>query len=138
MRCCDILLDHAPRRFGKALFLKFEHRPKYLYAYVSGEKDSYEISKQYWTEIAERLKESGFDRVLIDEDIEEVVSLMDEFQLVSELPEIGFTGIRIAFYDRKIEHKDLNEFGELVASNRGMNARVFNDLELAVAWISSH
>ena len=36
----------------KTYQLKFEYRPKYLYAYVTGETDSYEISKQYWQEIS--------------------------------------------------------------------------------------
>ena len=48
---------------------------------------------------------------------------------------MGFGGIRIAFYDRKIEHHELNEFGALVASNRGIDAKVFNDLKLAKEWV---
>ncbi len=121
----------------KLYSLTFEHRPKYLYAYVKGERDSYEISKQFWTEIAGEIQRSGYDRVLVDEDIEESASMIDIFQLVSEFSEMGLIGIRIAFHDRKIEHADLNGFGELVASNRGLNGRAFNDMDLAEAWISS-
>ena len=115
--------------------LSFEHRPTYLYAYVSGEHDSYEISRSYWQEISDHLKTTDYQRVLVDEDIEEVVSVTDVFKLVSEFPKMGFAGIRIAFYDRKIEHHDLNEFGALVASNRGIDAKVFNDLKLAEEWV---
>lgn len=117
--------------------LTFERRPKYLYAYVAGEKDNYDISKAYWQEIADCLEETGYDRVLIDEDIEEAASVTDVFQLMSELPAMGYTGVRIAFYDRKIEHSDLNAFGELVASNRGLNGRVFNDIKLAEEWAAA-
>jgi len=122
---------------AKNYSLSFEHRPDYLYAYVSGEQDSYEISKQYWLEIAEQLKHTDYLRILVDEDIEEAASVADVFKLVSEFPRMGFSGIRIAFYDRKIAHHDLNEFGALVASNRGMDGKVFNDLELAEKWITS-
>lgn len=119
----------------KPYTLTFDHRPEYLYAAVCGDKDSYAISKQYWMEIAAHLKETDYRRLLIDEDIEQAASVTDVFQLVSELPGMGFTGIRVAFCDRKIEHKDLNDFGELVGSNRGLNGRVFNDVKLAEEWI---
>lgn len=121
----------------KLYSLTFEHRPQYLYAYVVGEKDNYEISRQFWQEIADHLKQTDYDRVLIEENIEESASLMDVFRLVSEIVSMGFSGIRVAFHDRKIEHNELNEFGALVASNRGLNARVFNDGELAERWITS-
>ena len=117
--------------------LSFEHRPDYLYAYVTGVKDNYDISRRYWQEIADHLRTTGYKSVLVDEDITEPASVIDVFQLVSEFPAMGFTGIRIAFYDRKIEHHELNSFGELVASNRGMNGRVFNDIDSAEKWIVS-
>lgn len=126
-----------PSDQAKPYSLAFEHRPQYLYAYVSGEHESYEISKSFWTDIAERLNETEYDRVLVDEDIEEAPSMMDVFQVVSELPAMGFSGIRIAFHDRKIEHKDLNDFGELVGTNRGLNGRAFNDLDEAEKWLIS-
>ena len=47
--------------------LSFEYRPEYLYAYVTGEEDSYEISKQFWLEIAAECKRSDVKKVLIEE-----------------------------------------------------------------------
>ena len=120
---------------GKNYSLRFEHRPEYLYAYVSGEHDNYEISRQYWQEIADHIKSTDYNRVLVDEDIEESASVTDVFQLVSEFQQMGFGGIRIAFFDRKIEHHELNSFGELVASNRGMIGRAFNDVDVAEKWL---
>ena len=117
--------------------LTFEHRPNYLYAYVDGVKDSYEISRRYWQEIADHLKTTDYVKVLVDENIVEAASVIDVFQLVSEFPEMGFRGVQIAFHDRQTEHHEVSEFGELVASNRGLNARVFSNLELAEKWIGA-
>ena len=119
----------------KSYQINFEHRPQYLYVYVSGEHDSYEISHRYWLEVAGECNRTGYRKVLIDEDIEEDISMAEMFQLATALPQIGFQGVHVAFYDRFAEHADLNQFGELVATNRGLLARVFNNLEEAEKWL---
>ena len=119
----------------KPFHIAFEHRPQYLYVYVSGKRDSYEISRQYWLEVAEECNKTGYKKVLIDEDIQQSVSMSEVFQLASELPLMGFQGVRVAFYDRYAEHEDLNQFGELVATNRGLFGRVFNDIAIAENWL---
>ena len=115
--------------------LVFEHRPDYLYAFVKGQNDSYEISKRYCQEIARELKTTPYKKVLIEEDIVEAASMGDVFQLMSELPGMGLAGIKIAFYDRQTAHTDLNDFGALAATNRGLDASAFNDIEEAKAWL---
>lgn len=122
---------------AKFYSLSFEHRPRYLYAYVTGEKDSYDISKAYWQEVSDELAKTEYQMLLVDEDIAEAASMGDVFQLLSELAGMGLAGIRIAFSDRKIEHKDLNEFGELVGTNRGLNGKAFNDVAEAEKWLLS-
>lgn len=121
----------------KEFNLTFEHRPKYLYAYVTGERDSYQISRDYWQEVADHIADTDYNRLLIDEDIAEAASVADVYRLVSDLPGMGFAGVRIAFYDRRIEHHELNDFGALVASNRGLNGRVFNDVDKAISWLET-
>ena len=115
--------------------ITFEHRPQYLYVYVTGEHDSYEISRQYWLEVAGECARTGYKKVLIDEDIKELVSLSEVYQLASELPLMDFQGVRVAFFDRFAEHDELNQFGELVATNRGLLCKVFNDFEAAENWL---
>jgi hypothetical protein len=75
--------------------------------------------------------------VLVEEDIVEAASMGDVFELVSELSGMGFAGVRIAFYDRHIAHADLNDFGALAASNRGLDAAAFNDIDQAKAWLQA-
>ncbi|CAN5851681.1 hypothetical protein BH20ACI4_BH20ACI4_12940 [soil metagenome] len=115
--------------------ITFEHRPQYLYVYVTGDHDSYEISRQYWLEVADECNKTGYKKVLIEEDIKESASLSEAYQLASELPLMGFQGVRVAFYDRFAEHADLNQFAELVATNRGLAATIFNNLETAENWL---
>ena len=130
--------DKLNKRTASKLYkLSFEHRPQYLYAFVEGEKDSYEISKQYWQEIAVECNEHGFKKVLIEEDIKENVSMSEMYRLTSELPQLGFLGIRIAFVDRQIEQQLLNQFGETVALNRGILGGIFPNFAAAEKWLLS-
>ena len=115
--------------------ISFERRPQYLYVYVSGERDSYEISRQYWQEVSGECGRTQCKKVLIEEDIPEVISMGEMYQLAAEIPQLGFFGVRIAFVDRYIEHQDLNQFGELVAINRGVYGKIFNDVKEAEKWL---
>ncbi len=118
--------------------IRFENRAEYLYAYVSGDQDSVEISTRYWNEIAAECRKNNYKKVLVEEDIPEAVaSVFELYQFAAELPKLGFAGIYIAFVDRYIEQNELNEFVELVASNRGLKGRVFNDVTEAEKWLLS-
>lgn len=115
--------------------LTFERRGGYLYAYVEGEEDSYEISHDYWKEIADECKANRYKKVLIVEDIVENGSIAEAYQLCSEFPQMGYAGMKVAFVDRYAEHAEENAFGELVAVNRGINAKIFNSQDEAEAWL---
>ena len=115
--------------------IEFEHQAEYLYVHVSGERDSLEISRRYWREIADECKKNKCGKLLIVEDIKEVVSLTEMYQIASEIPDLGLTGIRIAFVDRYIEQKTLNEFGEIVATNRGIYGKIFDNIAEAEQWL---
>lgn len=116
--------------------INFELRPDYLYVYVEGDHDSYEISMSFWREIARECEARGSERVLIDENILENVSLGEMYKVASEIPSM-FSGIAIAFYDRRADQADVNEFGELVAQNRGVIGRFFAEFDEAEKWLLS-
>ena len=115
--------------------LTMEPREGYLYAYVAGEHDTFEICYAYWGEIGDKLSELGLDRVLIVEDIAEESPMVDVYELASRLPDIGFRGITIAFVDRYASHQDLNDFGVLVGSNRGLIGKAFSNETEAEHWL---
>ncbi len=120
---------------SKPYEINFEQRAEYLFVYVSGDKDSLEISRQYWREIADECQRIKCSKLLIVEDIKEVVSMTEMYQIASEIPSLGFSGVRMAFVDQYIEQHTLNEFGEIVATNRGIHGKIFNSVEAAEKWL---
>jgi hypothetical protein len=121
--------------FSKPYNLTLENREGYLYAYVEGDADSYEISRAFWEEIAENVRRTGAERVLIDENIVQSVSMAEVYQLASEIPKMGFGSTRVAFVDRYLDQQEVNSFGELVAVNRGLSGKVFNNVAEAETWL---
>ncbi|MFL6468314.1 MAG: hypothetical protein ACJ72Z_10195 [Pyrinomonadaceae bacterium] len=119
---------------AKPYHLSFEQRPEYLYAFVDGERDSYLISHAYWIEVAEECEKRQTKRVLVDENISEAVSVTEMYQIASEIPDM-FAGIAIAFVDRYADQAEINEFGEMVAQNRGVVGRFFKNVESAEKWL---
>lgn len=117
--------------------LKFEHRPEYLYAQVTGKEDSRDISLSYWTRVAEERKAHNYDKVLVDEDLGEQPELIDIYEIAAFLSEMGFAGATIAFVDRQMDHLEYNKFAETVAVNRGLRGRVFIDYDEAEKWLLS-
>ena len=57
------------------------------------------------------------------------------FEVCSAFPEIGLIGKKIAFVDRHADHDYGNQFGEIVAINRGIHAMIFNDVKDAKKWL---
>ena len=57
--------------------LTFEARKGYLYAYVCGDHDAFEISTAYWGEIAHALKDRQIDKLPFVEDIVEQSPVAD-------------------------------------------------------------
>ncbi|MBS1795054.1 MAG: hypothetical protein JSS81_14440 [Acidobacteria bacterium] len=104
---------------------------------MTGEKDSYDISRQFWLEIAAECHKSKYQKVLIEENIRENVSMSEMYRFASEIPRLGFFGIRVAFVDLCDEQRQLNKFGETVATNRGLFSRVFDTAAEAERWLLS-
>ena len=118
--------------------LTFEQRDGYLYAYVEGEHDNYEISMAYWLEVVCEVVRTAAKRVLIDENIVESATMEEVFRLASELPTLGFGATYVAFVDRYLDQNEINSFAELVAVNRGLNGKIFNNEQQAIDWLMKH
>ncbi|HEX8738377.1 MAG TPA: hypothetical protein VF721_23800, partial [Pyrinomonadaceae bacterium] len=95
-------------------------------------------SLAFWREIAAECARSQAKKVLIEEDIKESVSMLEMYQIAAEIPQMGFINVSIAFVDRFLEQQHLNEFGELVATNRGLRGKVFNDVKEAEKWLAEN
>ena len=117
--------------------IRFEERSDYLYAFISGKKDSLPIALEYWQRVIDECYRRGFKKLLVEEDFPNQISTMEMFAVTSAIPQMVSTYLRIAFVDRRAEHDDLNVFGETVALNRGVDCHVFAELSDAENWLKS-
>ncbi len=78
----------------------------------------------------------GRDRILIELDQKSPLSATSQFQLVTRLPELGFTPRhRIALVHSTPEMHEANQFINLIAENRGIQVRNFQGVEIAKDWL---
>ncbi len=116
--------------------IRYEDRETYLYAFVTGPHDSLPVSRAFWTELAAEVRRRGRDSLLVEEDFIDPISIIEIYDLVETILALDWERCQVAFVDRQQSHRDINEFGELVARNRGFVGRVFATVEQAHAWLT--
>ncbi|HVE38792.1 MAG TPA: hypothetical protein VNM14_02820 [Planctomycetota bacterium] len=117
--------------------LTTEDRQGYLYAKMSGEKDSLESTMAAVTELAGICLARKVNRLLVEHDMPGKLSTLDVYKMASRLPEL-FDGIDVAFVIHRSEIPDNPKFLENVARNRGATGRLFSSVEDAEAWLLAH
>lgn len=113
--------------------ITLEDRGKYIYALVKGDLLKPEIAKQYWDEIAEKAFDLRLTKILIEKDFSETVSAPEMLEMGDYLGKLLATK-RVAFLDRH-ENAAINNLGEKIAANRGVNIKVFQNVEDAEKWL---
>jgi len=117
--------------------IRLEEREGYLYAYVSGPRDSLHVSLDFWQRCITEAEKRSSGKLLVEENFPNQLNTNEIFELAAAIPAIISTELRIAFVDNESEHDDLNMFAETVANNRGVIGRIFNSVENAEAWLNS-
>jgi len=115
--------------------LQIEEMPGYLAAKFTGEGEAVELWRQFEL-IAENCKRANKNKLLLDiTETYGTLSLMDRYRLgdVAEIF-VYYKLIKVAAVVRS-EQLDHKRFGEMVARNRWVNARVFTSLEDAEKWL---
>ena len=115
----------------------FESYPTYLYALVHGEDYGYEVLCSFLRDISDEAKARGYKQVLIEENISAGATKDVAYRVATELAELGFTGIRMAYVDRFLDQEEVNEYGRDVAVNKGIDVRLFSDQNMADRWLTS-
>ena len=113
--------------------IDMEHRGDYLYALVSGEKVTPEIGRSYWTDILRRCAELGVNKILIEKNFVETVSVQEVAQGGSQMGEF-LKGYKIAVIDR-FHHDDVSELGKRFARNQDVMVQIFNETDRAERWL---
>jgi len=114
----------------------FEEYPNYLYALVHSEEYGYDILAGFLREIAEECKKRKFKQVVIEENISATASEEDVVRIASEMPSLGFSDLRVAYIDRFLEQKEINEMGQDIAVESGVDVQIFQDQSEAEAWLA--
>ena len=116
----------------KGYDLTFHQHQDYLYALIEGPRDSFTISISYWDEIAAKVREGGYKKVLVEERLGSNMSKLEAFRVAARTSRMDFNGARIAFVDREDGHRPVNEFAVGISQSRGRVVRCFNTLHEAV------
>lgn len=115
--------------------ISYETRPEYLYAYIKGDLSTSETKVECWREMIAHCRAGQHDQLLVVLDGPGNSTEIDAFTSSRAIVEIGLTGIKIAFADLDPANYQNNQFGELVAENRGAFAKVFTTENDAHNWL---
>lgn len=119
----------------KPYTIAFDYREHYLFALVTGEKDSLEVSLQFWKEIFDESEIKHYKRILITENFRNNISAIDMYILGEQLIEMAPRNVSVAFVDSQIQQLELNKFTETVIYNRGGRGKLFADMKEAEKWL---
>ena len=115
--------------------LVFEDRNGYLYAHVSGPRDSHQISLAYWSRVAEQVRKRDARKLLVHENLGDHEDQRDISTMIDALIAMGLDRIQVAFVVGRIELVTEMEHGEILALERGANGRVFGSVAMAERWL---
>ena len=135
-------LNWYNRRLSESLthpmyVIKLQPEEKFLRVDLSGDLAAPETRIEAWDKIVRHCREEGFDHLLVVQDSPGNGSETNAFVSSQGIVALGLEGIKIAYVDIDPANHEVNKFGELVAANRGANARVFYEEAPALAWLLS-
>lgn len=115
--------------------IRFEDRLGYLYAEVSGPRDSRAISTAYWMRIAERCDARKARKLMVVENLGDFEGDRNMADMVDAIIAMGLGRLKVAFVTGRVEEMARLEHGEILAIERGANGRVFESTALAERWL---
>ena len=121
---------------GPAYKLTLEDRKDYLYALITGEQDSYDVTMGAVTEVAAACKIRGTTKLLVEHQVSGRLSTLEIYKIATQLPPL-FGDVYVGFVVRLTSTPENPELLRNVAVNRGGRGRLFTDAESAEAWLRS-
>ncbi|MEQ1762978.1 MAG: hypothetical protein ABL984_07530 [Pyrinomonadaceae bacterium] len=117
--------------------IEYQPTSEYLRADVKGDLAAPQIRVDAWSEIIRRCRGDAVTHLLVVQDSPGNGTETNAFVSSDGIVGLGLKGIKIAYVDIDPANHEVNKFGEMVASNRGAEARVFYQEEPALAWLLS-
>jgi len=115
--------------------IKFEDRVGYLYAEVTGPRDSRAISTAYWLRIAARCESRQTGKLMVVENLGDFEGDRDMGDMVDAIIAMGLGRLKVAFVAARVGEMARLEHGEILAIERGAHGRVFESTALAERWL---
>jgi len=131
------IMNNSNNSGSKPYSLIFDYKEDYLYAAVSGENDSLDVSLQFWQEIFNECENKGYLKLLVTEDFKNNISTIDMFVLGEKMTAMVPSNTIVAFVDTQSQQLELNRFAETVAYNRGGKGAAFTNFKEAEEWLLS-
>jgi len=122
-----------------AINYKSEKRKDYIYLIGEGVEDGLEENKQIHQIIVNACKDHNCNRVLIDDRrVIYTASIISIYQLAEYYVKVDLPRqIHRAALVADFKYKETNDFFENVSRNRGINLRLFYDIEKAEEWLTT-
>ena len=113
----------------------FEKRNFYIYLTLTGNFNMNEVLS-FGGIIKEKCHEENTYKILVDSlELEQMnLSTTDRFRIGEKVASEFGSAFKMASVIKK-ENIDSNNFGDIVALNRGANFKSFDDIESAKAWL---
>lgn len=114
--------------------LIFEHREGYLYACVTAAKIDRKTALEYLHRVADAVRDSPYNRLMLERDIPAVLSTADIFFTAEDFLDL-VRGLRVAFVNTHATIQAELEFAMLIGTNRGAKYGLFNNVPDAEKWL---
>lgn len=116
--------------------IDYQSRPGALRAHVTGVKGSLDVTLAYWKAIAAEVRRLRPRTLLVVDELEGE-ALPSEFMpaFIDAMAGLGFEGVRVAFVETQGGQIPHVESAEILARERGFEARVFANERDAALWL---
>ena len=117
--------------------LELEYEAPLLRARITGGDDtSLAVSSEYWLRILQEVRACGASQLLVLDGMQgEVMNDDDLRRFFDSVAGKGLEQVRLAYVEGRADQIPRIEYAELLARERGYDARIFNNPDDAVVWL---
>lgn len=116
--------------------LHFENRPGYFFVRIVCGDLELKTSKRAVLRVVEELRKTSHNKLLVELDVGERLSLADTFWLAFYYCNLLSEGDRIAVVDGIHGNEELNHFADAAANNLDLTRQTFHSVEEAEQWLA--
>jgi len=128
-------LNSKSHYVGDGFEIHFSFSAGVLRAQVEGPHDSFDVSIAYWKAIVQERLRLDATRLLVVENLADSTRAEVTLSMADELLKLDFIGCRVAFVDRGLVNRSVQELIAMRARDQGIVATVFGDEGQAINWL---